>query len=184
MTSQPSFLNMPNYKYQNEDDSSNFQPTYIHIGTMHLLGELRGVRLYRYYTERDRLRGVHDHELRVRQRARAGYIRESHEYILHGAHGPVVRNHEARPSGKNQGALVVRPHRGSPLAHHDDHLRVRNCAGVVCMRLPELMFPSRPATTNYMFFALRVPATATTPLTSSTVTCTFSIACIVIKNFT
>ena len=61
MTMQPSFLNTPNYTYQNEnDDSSNFQPTYVHIGTMHLLGELQGVRLYRYYTERDRLRVVAD----------------------------------------------------------------------------------------------------------------------------
>jgi len=60
MTTQPSFLNMPNYTYQNEDDDSNFQPTYIHIGTLHLLGELKGVRLYRYYTERDELRVVAD----------------------------------------------------------------------------------------------------------------------------
>jgi hypothetical protein len=60
MTMQPSFLNMPNYKYQNSDDCSDFQPIYIHIGFMHLLGESKGVRLYRYYTERDELRVVAD----------------------------------------------------------------------------------------------------------------------------
>ena len=60
MTTEPSFLNMPNYKYHNDNDSSTFQPTYIHIGFMHLLGELRGVRLYRYYTERGQLRVVAD----------------------------------------------------------------------------------------------------------------------------
>ena len=51
---------MPNYKYQNNDDDSDFHPTYIHIGFIHLLGELRGVRLYRYYTEQDQLRVVVD----------------------------------------------------------------------------------------------------------------------------
>jgi len=51
---------MPNYKYQNSDDYSDFQPEYIHIGFMHLLGELKGVRLYRYYTERDELRVIAD----------------------------------------------------------------------------------------------------------------------------
>jgi len=60
MSTQPSFLNTPNYKYQNDDDNSNFEPTYIHIGFMHLLGELKGVRLYRYYTEREQLRVVAD----------------------------------------------------------------------------------------------------------------------------
>ena len=60
MTTEPSFLNTANYKYQNENDSSTFQPTYIHIGFMHLLGELKGVRLYRYYTERGQLRVVAD----------------------------------------------------------------------------------------------------------------------------
>jgi hypothetical protein len=60
MTTQPSFLNTPNYKYQNDDDSSNFHPTYVHIGFIHMLGELRDVRLYRYYTERDQVRVVAD----------------------------------------------------------------------------------------------------------------------------
>jgi hypothetical protein len=60
MTTQPSFLNTPNYKYQNDDDSSNFQPAYVHIGFMRLVGEMKDVRLYRYYTERHQLRVVAD----------------------------------------------------------------------------------------------------------------------------
>jgi len=60
MTTQPSFLNAPNYKYQNDSDNSNFQPAYVHIGFVHMLGELKGVRLYRYYTEKDELRVVAD----------------------------------------------------------------------------------------------------------------------------
>jgi hypothetical protein len=61
-TAQPSFLNARNYKYQNDDDSSNFEPKYIHIGSMHLLAsaETLIVRLYRYYTEREQLRVVAD----------------------------------------------------------------------------------------------------------------------------